>query len=152
MFIRRANADDVNDFIRVYERAYKGLERYAYTKRRDIRSYFKWLRRRDPDGMFVAVIDEPVGFIACDTNWYSSFEGKEVGEIHELFVSPEWQGKGIGGTLLNIGLNHARERERDIAELWVGRENFKARRFYEKRGFKFAEIWGDWVRMIKMLH
>ena len=93
-----------------------------------------------------------MGSEMCIRDRYSSFEGKEVGEIHELFVSPEWQGKGIGGTLLNIGLNHARAKERDIAELWVGRENFKARRFYEKQGFKFAEILGEWVRMIKMLH
>ncbi|RLI86579.1 MAG: N-acetyltransferase [Archaeoglobales archaeon] len=151
MLIRRAKAEDITDFVEIYEKAYRGLEKYAYTTRREIKSYFKWLRRRDPDGMFVAVVGKPIGFIACDTNWYSSFEGKEVGEIHELFVSPEWQKKGVGGALLSRGLDYARERGRDIAELWVGRGNLRARRFYEKWGFKLAEGWGHWVRMIKKL-
>jgi len=83
--------NDLDAFMGLYKLSYKGLEEYAYTKNRDIKHYFKWLMRRDEEGFFVAKIGEPVGFIACDTNWISFFDDREVGEIHELFVHPEWR-------------------------------------------------------------
>lgn len=144
----------MEDFVRIYGRAYEGLEEYAYTTRKEIKSYFRWLRKRDSEGMFVAVDDsteEVVGFVACDTNWYSSFEEKEVGEIHELFVEPEWRGKGVGKALLEKGIEYARLKGRDLTELWVGEKNYKAREFYEKMGFKAAGSWGHWIRMVKRI-
>ncbi len=150
--IRNVTLDDMDDFVEVYRLAYRGLEEYAYTKTRDIRSYFRWLMNRDEKGFFVAEVDgKPVGFVACDANWVSFFENEEVGEIHEIFVHPNWQGRGIGSTLLLRALDYARERGRRIAGLWVGVGNLKARRFYEKFGFEERGCWGKWLRMVKRL-
>ncbi len=151
MQIRRVERRDIDDFTRIYTEAYRGLEEYAYTKRRDIRNYFKWLYSRDRDGFFVAVGDEAVGFVACDTNWISVFEGRKVGEIHELFVLPEHRGKGVGSSLLYRAISYATEKGRKKAELWVGRTNFKARKFYLRHDFREAGEWGKWIRMVKDL-
>jgi len=155
VLIRKAKTDDIDSFVKIYQKAYRGLEEYAYKTRKEIRRYFKWLRRRDPEGIFVATVSEPVGFVACDTNWLSSFEGKEegekVGEIHELFVSPEWQKKGIATVLLFKALEYAREKGQEMAELWVGEKNYRARRFYKENGFKEEGKWGHWIRMVKKL-
>ena len=150
--IRNVTNRDLDAFVRIYKDAYRGLEEYAYTRTKDIRWYFRWLMNRDCDGFFVAEVDgKPVGFVACDTNWLSFFENEEVGEIHEIFVHPNWQGKGIGTALLLKALKYAKERGRKVAALWVGIGNIKARKFYEKFGFQERGTWGRWLRMVKKL-
>lgn len=150
--IRNVKNSDLDDFVRIYKEAYRGLEEYAYTRTKDIRWYFRWLMGRDCDGFFVAEVDgKTVGFVACDTNWLSFFENEEVGEIHEIFVHPNWQGKGIGTALLLKALEYTKKRGRKVVELWVGIDNIKARKFYEKFGFQKRETWGRWLRMIKVL-
>ena len=57
MELRKADRNDIDDFVRVYTEAYKGLENYAYTRKKDVKNYFKWLLSRDEDGVMVAVID-----------------------------------------------------------------------------------------------
>ncbi|AAB90723.1 GNAT family N-acetyltransferase [Archaeoglobus fulgidus] len=144
MEIRRADKDDLDDFVRVYVESYRGLEDYAYTRKRDVKNYFKWLLSRDKDGVMVAEIDgEAVGFVACDTNWFSIFERKKVGEIHELFVLPEFRGEGIGAKLMEKALEYALERNRKVAELWVGRTNYRARRFYASQDLRRPESGGS---------
>jgi ribosomal protein S18 acetylase RimI-like enzyme len=149
--VRRVRPDDIESFVNLYILAYQGLEEYAYTKRKDIRDYFKWLLKRDPDGFLMIELDEPVAFIACDTNWFSCFEGKTVGEIHELFVKPSHRRRGLGKMLVEKAIDYARERERKIMGLWVGVRNFSAKEFYAKLGFIETISLGKWTRMIKNL-
>jgi len=150
--IRNVTNDDLKSFVDIYRLAYRGLEEYAYTSTRDIKHYFRWLMNRDRDGFFVAEIDgKPVGFVACDTNWVSFYENEEMGEIHEIFVHPEWQGKGVGSALLSKALDYAKRRGRRMAGLWVGVGNVRAKKFYERFGFKEAGIWGRWLRMVREL-
>ena len=152
MIIRKVLRSDASSFVDVYEKSYRGLEEYAYTRRRDVRNYFKWLHSRDSEGFMVAEIGgTAVGFVACDANWISIFEGVRVGEIHELFVLPEWRLKGIGSALLQKALEYAVKRGRGLAELWVGRTNYRARKFYQRFGFVESGEWGKWIRMIKRL-
>jgi ribosomal protein S18 acetylase RimI-like enzyme len=58
--------------------------------------------------------------------------------LASLYLLPAFQGRGIGGGLLLA----AEERARDygLEELWVGVmvQNEAARRWYEKRGFRFV--------------
>ena len=149
MKLRKVEASDVEFFIRLYIEAYKGLNKYAYNKRRDIKHYFKWLLSRDPNGFLIAELEEPVGFIACDTNWFSYVELRRVGEIHEIFVHPNYRKRGIGTTLLRKAMEYAKSRKRKIMGLWVGVENYEAKKFYEKFGFTKTVTIGKWTRMIK---
>ena len=151
MKIRNVKAEDIAHFVNLYIEAYKGLEKYAYTKERDVKRYFKWLLSRDPNGFFIAELEEPVGFVACDTNWFSPFERSRVGEIHELFVHPNFRGKGVGRMLVKKAIEHAKSRNRKKAGLWVGVENYSAKQFYQKLGFRETVTLGKWTRMIKKI-
>jgi GNAT superfamily N-acetyltransferase len=56
------------------------------------------------------------------------------GWIEQLYVVSDAQGRGLGGTLLDIA-----KRTSDRLQLWTFQRNVKARAFYEARGFKLIE-------------
>lgn len=145
MRIRNVTKDDRRSFVKIYSEAYRGLEEYAYRSNKEIKRYFNWLFNRDPDGFFVAEDEEITGFIACDSEWYSFEEG--AGEIHELFVKPEYRRRRIGRNLLLKGIEYLKYKKRKIVGLWVGVKNYGAIEFYRKMGFEKGECWGKWLRM-----
>ncbi len=161
--IRNANSDDTERFVNCYLRAYRGLESYAFSSKRDVKSYFRWLMKRDPKGVYSAdVMIKPrgfdwselrgAGFVACDSNWFSKYEGKEVCEIHEIVVDPEWRGMGIGSMLMKEAISYSLKMGREVLELWVGERNYRAMKFYRKFGFSSREKNGYWIRMVKTLN
>jgi GNAT superfamily N-acetyltransferase len=149
--IRKVVPTDIESFVKLYTLSYKGLEEYAYTQKRDIEGYFRWLLKRDSEGFLIVEAKEPIAFIACDTNWFSFVEGKVVGEIHELFVHPDYRGRGIGKMLVERAVDYARVRNRNIMGLWVGVKNFSAKEFYKRMGFVEKVSLGKWTRMIKIV-
>jgi len=152
MKIRQVKLNDINDFIETYVKAYEELENYKYKTRKEIKNYFKWLYNRDKEGFLVAEENnKAVGFAAGDANWIN-LEGEKVLEIHEIFVLPEFRKKGVGSKLLNEILSYGIKKGRRLAELWVGKTNYKAIDFYKRFGFKKAGKWGKWLRMIKSLN
>jgi len=152
--IRNVTGDDIRSFVQVYREAYAGLEEYAYRRNREIKNYFRWLIKRDADGLFLAETDEKevVGFVACDANWFSPVEGGDAGEIHELFVKPEFQRRGVGRALLKTSLNYMKSKRKKYIGLWVGISNNKAIQFYRKMGFTEDGTWGKWLRMTLNLY
>lgn len=137
------------DMAAVYQRAYKGLEKYAFKHKKSISGYLKWLRKRTPEGFIVARAgDRLVGFVVVDPSWLT-YDGQVVGEIHELAVDPEFQGQGLGKGLLLSGLELLRSRGTVQYELWVGEENYHAQSLYLHLGFEKKAKWYHWVRMIK---
>ena len=82
----------------------------------------------------------PVGFTLFFHN-FSTFLGKPGIYIEDLYVSPEYRGKGIGKMLLKFCANLAKERNCGRMEWWVLKWN-PARKFYEKIG---AEAMDEWV-------
>jgi ribosomal protein S18 acetylase RimI-like enzyme len=151
MRIRQVKPNDINDFIETYIKAYEELENYKYRTRKEIKNYFKWLYNRDKEGFIVAEENnKSVGFAGGDTNWIN-FEGEKVLEIHEIFVLPEFRKRGIGSQLLKHLLSYGIKKDRKLAELWVGKTNYRAINFYKKFGFKEAGEWGKWLRMTKSL-
>ena len=65
-----------------------------------------------------------VGIIAFRAEW-----------VDQLYLLPQWQGRGLGGSLLEI----AKRRERRLS-LWTFQRNAGARRFYERHGFTAIEL------------
>jgi ribosomal protein S18 acetylase RimI-like enzyme len=86
-----------------------------------------------------------------DTNWFSPFELEKVGEIHEVFVLPEYRNRGVGKMLMEKGLEYAVKKNRKVAELWVGSKNHSAKKFYKKLGFEEKNGFGKWIRMRKKI-
>ncbi|AFK21984.1 GNAT family N-acetyltransferase [Pyrococcus sp. ST04] len=147
--LKEINEKILRELIEVYMSGYKGLEEYGGEGEEYARDYILWCWKRAPDGFFVAKVgNKIVGFIVCDRDWFSRYEGKIVGAIHEFVIDKEWQGKGIGKKLLKTCLDFL-EKYNDTIELWVGEKNFGAMKLYEKFGFKKVGKSGIWVRMVK---
>lgn len=76
--------------------------------------------------VWVATVDDDVaGYIAVEGSM-----------IESLYVSPAYQGRGIGSALLR----HFMERSDGFLDLWTFQRNLDARRFYEARGFQAVEF------------
>jgi diamine N-acetyltransferase len=62
-------------------------------------------------------------------------------ELGQLYALPTHTGHGIGASLMDWALAHAREHGNDAILLSVYAENFGAQRFYQRHGFaKIADI------------
>ena len=59
------------------------------------------------------------------------------GEVISLYLLPEYFGKGCAAVLFNHALNVLRETGFQCIYLWALAENARARRFYEKQGFRW---------------
>lgn len=67
--------------------------------------------------------------------------GGGVGEVYNLAIHPDGQGRGLGGLLLAAGLNHLRATGCHDVLLWVDRANQRAVELYTSRGF--TTRWDD---------
>lgn len=88
----------------------------------------EWIRRDlIPAGRTtVAIVDNRVvGFIAVSMD-------ADGGWIDQLYVHPTWVGRGIGTALLDL----ARRQLSTPLRLYTFQVNRRARRFYERRGFR----------------
>lgn len=77
-----------------------------------------------------------VGFVEIGAPTYPeevAIEG--TGELHFLFVAPDFMGRGIGSRLLARATELLHEDGYRQAILWVFSRNLPARRFYERHGW-----------------
>ena len=56
-------------------------------------------------------------------------------ELRDLYVVPAAWGTGVGAELMGTALEWIAARGAREATLWVGQENLRARRFYEREGW-----------------
>lgn len=125
---------------RIYEEswrsAYRGLVPQAYL---DGIPAGHWEANLDQGDRRSLVLEEDGALIgtACvsPSRWP---EHPEFGEIVSLYLLPEYMGRGYGRPLLEAAVRELEGRGfRDIL-LWVLEKNRRARRFYEKNGFRFG--------------
>jgi len=57
-------------------------------------------------------------------------------ELGSIYVTEEVAGTGVAPALMDAAVEHARAAGHDLLTLWVRPENGRARRFYEKYGFR----------------
>jgi mycothiol synthase len=63
-----------------------------------------------------------------------------VGEIYVIGAAPEQRGRGFGRYLLAAGLERLREREADIAAIYVDESNEAAVKLYQSAGFHYHHV------------
>ncbi|MHB1392920.1 MAG: GNAT family N-acetyltransferase [Clostridia bacterium] len=80
--------------------------------------------------------ERPVGVVRGTTD---DSEGSRVMCIGPLAILPEYQGKGLGRSLLRASLNFARENSYERTILSVNAENERAKALYLQEGFKQVE-------------
>lgn len=86
----------------------------------------------------IAFMDgKPAGVANCFYS-FSTFRASKVLNIHDLAVSPEYRGKGIGELLLAAAEKKAAETGCCKVTLEV-REDNRARSLYERHGFSYGE-------------
>jgi GNAT superfamily N-acetyltransferase len=64
-------------------------------------------------------------------------QGRPI-ELRQFYVLKPWQGAGVAATLMQWVLDEARARDADELYLSVFVDNHRARRFYERYGFRFV--------------
>ena len=83
---------------------------------------------------------EPVGFAVFFHN-YSTFLGRTGLYLEDLFVLPEWRGRGLGRALLRYVARIAVERDCGRLEWSVLNWNEPAIRFYRALGARAMDEW-----------
>lgn len=81
--------------------------------------------------------ERPVGVVRGTTD---DHEGAPVMAIGPLAIMPEYQGKGLGRSLLRASLRFAKEKSYKRIILSVNAENERAKALYIQEGFKEIEV------------
>jgi GNAT superfamily N-acetyltransferase len=134
--VREATRDDGPGFVRAHELSWDAVG-LVEQRLGDVVSFDERLK------MFDAGIDQVsdraqvwvaeragtiVGLAVCTCE-------AATGELRDLYVVPEEWGTGVAAALHNTALEWMRNRAAK-AILWVGEANARARRFYERQGWK----------------
>jgi len=84
---------------------------------------------------FIAFSDDsPIGIAAL----YRTEEENDVGELLQMWVSPEYRGKGIARDLIDAVFQWASANGFRTVAATIAKGNVRALRFYQKYGFKPA--------------
>ena len=99
-------------------------------------NYNKRLKDYQENGFIVAEIDnEVVGFCRYTINNLFSQDVKYIDcELCAIYVKPELQRQGIGKALFNYVIQEQKKNNNKNMILWCLKENYNARKFYEKMG------------------
>lgn len=124
---------------RVYEEswkfAYQGIVPQSYLDSIPAGFWASGLEQAGRHTLVLTEAGEPVGTASFGPSRWPDFP--DFGEIVSLYLLPEYMGKGYGGPLLEAAAQALADRGFREILLWVLEENHRARRFYEKAGFRF---------------
>ena len=81
---------------------------------------------------------QAIGMAVCFEN-FSTFRAKPLINVHDLAVRPEFQGRGIGQSLLEKVIAYAVENHHCAVTLEVRKDNANALKLYRKLGFTGIE-------------
>ncbi len=105
--------------------------------------FFKRRTKNDNGLIFVAEVDgKIIGYAVC---WIEKrptylYKVDRVGYISDIFVEQDYRGKGTGSALLSKVLDWFKNKNIKYVELSVLAKNEKAKKFYEKHGFKIYSL------------
>jgi len=114
----------------------------------DINHLTKALQASDEnDAMFIAEDEsnKPLGFVRVNMQT-DYFTGEEHAHVNDIVVTKDAEGKGAGKLLLAKADEWAKEKNARWITLNVFDENFRARKVYEKAGYKI-----EWIKYLKVL-
>ncbi len=142
--IRDANPKDAVGIatvhVRTWQCAYKGQISQAYLDSLSVEqrriTWEQALSEPDPGvHVIVATLGEKV--VGWSTYGTSRDEDatQETGELHGIYVDPDYIGKGIGSALMEAAVAGLKKDGYIKTTLWVLDTNEKTRKFYEKMGW-----------------
>jgi len=87
----------------------------------------------------------PIGYVVVCFGWSIEFGGMD-GFVDEIYVRPAVRGRGIGTEVLHTLPKALAKAGMKAIHLEVGNENPRARKLYEKLGFRAREGYGMMTR------
>lgn len=114
----------------------------------DINHLTKALQDDDKnDAMFIAEDKQnnSLGFVRVNMQ-EDYFTGEQHAHVNDIVVTAEAEGKGAGKLLLAKADEWAKEKNARWITLNVFDKNFRARKVYEKAGYKI-----EWIKYLKVL-
>jgi ribosomal protein S18 acetylase RimI-like enzyme len=86
--------------------------------------------------VYVADADgSSVGFLALQREAHPAVAAQQPLKLWQLYVIPEFHGRGVAARLMSAAIAHAREHRNDVIWLGVSEENARGIAFYRKQGF-----------------
>ncbi len=141
--IRSARSSDASALASIevesWREAYQGLLPASHLASLDVIARTRWWAKRikNLDGVSGVHVGESgrdaVGFVS-----YGPAARRGWGEIFAVYVRPDRWRAGYGGRLLDAALVALGRHGFSRVELWVIRDNFAARSFYEAMGWRAA--------------
>lgn len=139
--IRKATLEDANTISNIYalswKSAYKGIVPQKYLDELKctfwVSSFQNWINNNILTAQLIYENELPVGCIA----YGKARDGKFAhwGEIISIYLLPGYFRKGYGQKLLQTALSDMKTDGYEKCYLWVLKENYNARNFYEMNGF-----------------
>jgi GNAT superfamily N-acetyltransferase len=137
--VRRATAADARSIAEVHVRTWQGAYRHAFPTEvldsldvdRYTQGWRRWLSEDAP--AWVAEEDgRVIGFASAG----ASRDEEDVAELYTIYVLPESWGSRAGHELMRAVIDWFLAEEYTNAMLWVLADNPRARRFYEREGWR----------------
>ena len=125
--IRQATADDAGRIHEIHTQSVRTLCKGHYSSEQ----IAGWLKNRSPQG-YLPGIGRGEMFVATDGISVLGFGHAIPGEIHAIFVAPEYAKQGVGILLLEQALTAARAGSQGDVYLEA---TLNAQGFYKKAGF-----------------
>jgi ribosomal protein S18 acetylase RimI-like enzyme len=142
--IRSATTDDARRIAEVHvgswRHAYRGMLPDAFLERRSADDREETWRGELADEATDALVAEDEGRIVGFTSFGKSRDGdasERTAEVLTIYVEPSTMGRGVGRELLAATTASLRDRGFERATLWVLEANERARRFYERAGWRW---------------
>jgi len=126
--------EDTAAVVRLLTRAYPELDGW-YSAGFAVLRGSAWFRAED-----LLLLEGTEGAALLAVHWMKRRDG-EVGEVYNLAVDPDAQGRGLGPVMLDTGLAHLVASGCREVILWVDAANPRALALYRSRGF--APRWDD---------
>ena len=139
--IRKATLDDIKTISNIYalswKSAYKGYVPQEYLDELKntfwVSSFKNWINNNALTAQLICEDEIPVGCIAYGKARDDNFAN--WGEIKSFYLLPDSFRKGYGKRLLQTAIFDMNTNGYKSFYLWVLKENYKARNFYESNGF-----------------
>ena len=135
MTIRAARPDEADPLLAIQRAASVAAfahiyppERYPFPDDDVRRLWHEALRDPQIDAYLAEAGGNAIGSVSVDDEW-----------LRTLYVLPSHWSRGVGSALHDHALVRMRERGASSAKLWTLEENWPARAFYERRGWRLTD-------------
>ncbi len=134
-------------FFQTYRDAFRERPRFPDWSEETWRQNFTGGAGFRPDLSLLLLEDaEPVGFAICYVEMEVASEPTSEGWIVQMGVRPAWRNHGLGGALLCEVLRRFQANGLARAALEVNMDNHRARRLYQRLGFKRWTRWTSYQK------